>query len=83
MAPSGETMTNPEAQLCASQTSQRRRCPTCNACASLTHCFLDSRRGKTIRLYQCAECGERLWDDGSRLLAEVFGDPARSGSQPQ
>jgi hypothetical protein len=39
-----------------------RRCPACGAFPRLTHQFLDAKRGKTIRLYQC-QCGERIWDD--------------------
>jgi hypothetical protein len=45
-------------------TKQERK-PRCSACAAfpdLATAFLDSRSGRTIRLYQC-ECGERVWDD--------------------
>jgi hypothetical protein len=39
------------------------RCPACNARARrLTHRLLDSRTGKTIRVYHC-QCGEWIWDD--------------------
>lgn len=38
------------------------RCPACAAFPKLAARFLDSRNGRTIRLFQC-ECGERVWDD--------------------
>ena len=38
------------------------RCRTCAAFPRLAHSFLDTRNGKTVRLYQC-RCGERVWDD--------------------
>ncbi len=40
----------------------QRRCPTCAAFLRLTHTMLDTRSGKTVRLYQC-NCGERAWED--------------------
>jgi hypothetical protein len=56
-------MTEEQEQLPAQQTQDRqRRCPTCAASPRLTFQFLDSRRGKTVRLYEC-KCGERIWDD--------------------
>jgi len=64
----GHTMMNQDTPLDAWQINLLRRCPSCSACARLTHSFLDPRRGNTVRLYHCAACGERLWDDGSRLL---------------
>ena len=46
------------------QTQDKRpRCPTCAAFPILMNAFLDSRRGKNIRLYECEKCGERIWDD--------------------
>ena len=38
------------------------RCPVCAAFAHLTAKLLDSRSGRTVRLFQC-QCGERVWDD--------------------
>jgi DNA-directed RNA polymerase subunit RPC12/RpoP len=75
-------MSNREALLNV-QITEPRRCPTCAAGVHLTLSFLDPRRGKTVRLYHCAACGERLWDDGSIRLAEVLGGRACSRSQTQ
>ena len=52
----------------------RRRCRKCTAFCRLTHSILDSRRGNTVRVYHCAACGERMWDDGYRSFAEIFGE---------
>jgi len=41
----------------------RRRCPTCAAFVRLPQAILDTRKGKTIRLFEC-HCGERIWVDG-------------------
>jgi hypothetical protein len=40
-----------------------RRCPTCAAFPRLRLQYLNPVRGKTIRLYECGQCGERIWDD--------------------
>jgi hypothetical protein len=37
------------------------RCRGCSASLRLARELLDTRKGKTIRLFQCA-CGERIWD---------------------
>jgi DNA-directed RNA polymerase subunit RPC12/RpoP len=50
---------------------RRRRCPRCRGFSRLTHSILDSRHGNVVRLYHCAACGEHLWDDGSKFLAEA------------
>ena len=50
---------------------RRRRCPRCRSFSQLTHAILDSRHGNVVRLYHCAGCGEHLWDDGSKFLAEA------------
>ena len=41
---------------------QRPRCSACAAFPRLAQTILDTRTGKTVRLYQC-QCGERIWDD--------------------
>ena len=65
-------MTNPDLSRTDWHTnSRRRRCPRCRAFSRLTHSILDSRQGNVVRLYHCAECGQHLWDDGSKLLAEA------------
>jgi uncharacterized protein with PIN domain len=70
-----QAMTNHDATLVEPQMKQpQRRCPRCAACSRLTHSILDPRRGKTVRLYRCAGCGECLWDDGSTLCGEGFND---------
>ncbi|MGY4623257.1 hypothetical protein [Bradyrhizobium sp. USDA 4486] len=52
-----------EAELQKQQTQDHGpRCPTCAAFPRLTQSLLDTRKGKTIRLFQC-QCGERIWDD--------------------
>lgn len=40
----------------------RRRCPACTAFVRLSHAFLDTTKGKSVRLYEC-QCGERIWED--------------------
>jgi hypothetical protein len=50
---------------------RRRRCPRCRAISRLTHSILDPRHGNVVRLYHCAACGNHLWDDGSKFLAEA------------
>jgi hypothetical protein len=53
-----------EKQLPRPQTQDHgRRCPACAAFPRLTLQFLDSRTGRTIRLFKCETCGERIWDD--------------------
>lgn len=39
-----------------------KRCPRRAAFARLYLQLLDSRRGRTIKRYECF-CGERIWDD--------------------
>jgi len=45
---------------------QRPPAPKCPACATFTNplvrSFLDSRTGKTVRLF-CCQCGESRWLD--------------------
>ena len=48
--------------------SRLLRCPTCRALC-LAHSILDSRRGNTVRVQMCLECGECLWDDDPKLCA--------------
>jgi hypothetical protein len=38
-----------------------RLCPKCAAWQRLVHSFLDSARGKTVRVYECHRCGEHIW----------------------
>jgi len=38
-------------------------CPACAVQLQLTHQFLDPKDGKTIRLFKCDRCGERIWDE--------------------
>ena len=38
------------------------RCPKCKGYARLASMVLDVRRVLRIRLYQCDECGELIWD---------------------
>jgi transcription initiation factor IIE alpha subunit len=38
-------------------------CPACAAALQLSHQFLDPERGKTICLFKCEKCGERVWDE--------------------
>jgi hypothetical protein len=52
-----------KAQIFEPQMDNLRRCPKCAAPTRLTHTILDSRRGSTVRLFRCAACGDRLWDD--------------------
>jgi hypothetical protein len=55
-----------EAELPKPQMQDHRpRCPACAAFPRLAQSLLDTRKGKTVRLYQC-RCGERIWDDSER-----------------
>jgi hypothetical protein len=44
------------------------RCPNCRALC-LAHSILDSRRGNTVRVQMCLDCGDCLWDDDLKLYA--------------
>jgi formate dehydrogenase maturation protein FdhE len=37
-------------------------CPACASAPSRVMVILDTRNGKTVRLYEC-QCGGLLWDD--------------------
>jgi formate dehydrogenase maturation protein FdhE len=37
-------------------------CPTCASQPRLRIAILDSRKGKTVRVFEC-RCGEIIWDD--------------------
>jgi hypothetical protein len=57
-------VTEEKQELPKLQTQDKRpRCPTCAAFPRLAGAFLDPRRGKSIRLYECEKCGERIWDE--------------------
>jgi len=36
-------------------------CPICTVRTRLVRAFLDSREGKTVRMFECHECGELVW----------------------
>lgn len=36
-------------------------CPICAVQTRLVRAFLDSREGKTVRMFECHECGELVW----------------------
>jgi hypothetical protein len=58
-----EMIDTPDDELPKQQNQDRRkRCPTCAAFPRLAHSMLNSRNGRTVRLYQF-DCGERIWDD--------------------
>ena len=38
-------------------------CPKCKGYAHLASMVLDVRRASRVRLYQCDECGELIWDE--------------------
>jgi hypothetical protein len=42
-------------------THEDRRCSHCDTQPKLVYQMLDSRSGKTIRMFEC-KCGERSWD---------------------
>lgn len=44
------------------QPKEPTRCPACAAFPRLSQQFMNSRDGKTVRLYECP-CGERIWDE--------------------
>jgi formate dehydrogenase maturation protein FdhE len=37
-------------------------CPTCASTPNLIVSILDTRKGRTVRLFECG-CGEIIWDD--------------------
>ena len=47
------------------QTERERflHCPACAERLSLVTQILDPRRGKTVRLFKCNKCGERIWEE--------------------
>lgn len=36
-------------------------CPICAVRTRLVRAFLDSREGKTVRMFECHKCGELVW----------------------
>jgi len=42
------------------------RCPKCKGYARLASMVMDARRALSVRLYQCDECGELIWDEETR-----------------
>jgi formate dehydrogenase maturation protein FdhE len=51
--------------VCAGNKAQDNNdifCPRCAIRPMLVIVMLDSRKGKTIRVFRC-QCGEMLWDD--------------------
>jgi transposase-like protein len=38
------------------------RCPHCDSVLQLVRTMLDSRSGKSVRMFKC-KCGARTWDD--------------------
>jgi hypothetical protein len=45
-----------------SQTRGYRRCQRCDTEPTLRCQILDSRNGKTIRMFEC-KCGEKTWSE--------------------
>jgi hypothetical protein len=43
------------------RTQEDHRCSNCDTQRMLIYQMLDSRSGKTIRMFEC-KCGERSWD---------------------
>ena len=46
------------------------QCPKCKGYARLTSMVLDVRRVLRVRLYQCDECGELIWDESTPAARE-------------
>ena len=46
----------------------RLRCPHCATLSHLAHSLLDPCDGNTVNLYQCPECGKRIWEHVPALL---------------
>jgi hypothetical protein len=59
---SGAVTKNREDLATKTPSDQHPRCPSSAAFRKLKLKFLDERRGRSIRLYQC-QCGERIWED--------------------
>ncbi|WP_426611280.1 hypothetical protein [Bradyrhizobium sp. McL0616] len=38
-------------------------CPACAQVLRLMSSMLDVKSDRTVRLYQCDKCGERIWED--------------------
>ena len=47
-------------KLSGKETCEDRRCERCDAQPRLVREMLDSRSGKTVRMFEC-KCGERAW----------------------
>jgi hypothetical protein len=47
-------------KISGTETQEDRRCLRCDGQPSLVRQMLDSRSGKTIRMFKC-RCGEQTW----------------------
>jgi len=53
-----------EKELPKRQTQSREPCcPICAASLRLAEHILDPSTNKTVRLYQCQQCGQRVWEE--------------------
>jgi len=46
----------------AKSTQEDRRCTDCGARPHLIQTLLDTRHGKSVRVFQCG-CGKLIWED--------------------
>ena len=46
----------------SSKTRENRRCQRCDTQPALRCQMLDSRNGKTVRMFEC-KCGEKTWSE--------------------
>jgi hypothetical protein len=43
--------------------ARERTCRQCHTAVRLVRTFMDSSTGRSVRMFECAECGARTWDD--------------------
>jgi hypothetical protein len=48
--------------ICNQPADTRRSCPRCDTIPSLARQILDSRNGKTVRMFEC-KCGKHSWSE--------------------
>jgi hypothetical protein len=46
----------------AKRTQEDRRCTACGARPHLIQTLLDTRHGKSVRVFEC-KCGKLIWED--------------------
>ena len=42
---------------------QEAACRQCQTVARLVRTIMDSATGRSVRMFECSDCGMRMWDD--------------------